>query len=331
LLVRIQGGQAEFAAEKISQFLKQIAGQLAWETQMSWSESSLGDWQLDAVRLLHQAPALTEVALLDAAGREQFRMSREAPDVIGSQADYSHDPAFVQAMANKVYYGPVYFVGQSEPYMTVAVAGIRPEFGVIVGHLNLAFIWDVVSQIKVGEHGQAYVVDAAERLIAHPDISLVLRKTDMSRLAQVSAARDALSKGAEERPSQGVDIEGRRVLSAYAVATPPGWLVFTELPIGEAYAPLYDSVMRSGILLLVAFALAFFAGPLLARKMVVPIRTLHDGAVRIGGGDLRHRISIKTGDELEALGDQFNSMATQLQESYATLERKPASRRRWRR
>jgi hypothetical protein len=33
-----------------------------------------------------------------------------------------------------------------------------------------------VSQIKVGNRGQAFLVDAQGRLIAHPDISLVLRK-----------------------------------------------------------------------------------------------------------------------------------------------------------
>jgi signal transduction histidine kinase len=56
--------------------------------------------------------------------------------------------------------------------------------------------------------------------------------------------------------------------------------------------------------------------------MVVPIQALRFGAARIGSGDLGQRISIKTGDELEALADQFNDMAGQLQESYADLERK---------
>ena len=60
----------------------------------------------------------------------------------------------------------------------------------------------------------------------------------------------------------------------------------------------------------------------------MPIRALHDGAVRIGHGDLTQRIAIKTGDELEALGDQFNMMAARLQESYATLERKVEERTR---
>ena len=109
-------------------------------------------------------------------------------DVVGSQTDFSNDAKFTEAVAQKIYYGPVYFRRESEPYMTLALAGTRRDAGVSVAEVNLKFIWDVVSQIKVGEHGQAYVVDASGRLIAHPDISLVLRNTDFSRLAQVRAA-----------------------------------------------------------------------------------------------------------------------------------------------
>src|SRR5262249_56307369 len=97
-------------------------------------------------------------------------------------------------MANKVYYGPVYLVEGSEPHMTIAVAGIGHDHGVIVGQVNLKFIWEVVSQIKPGTHGNAYVVDASGRLIADPDISLVLRNIDMSGLPQVRVAR-ALQAG----------------------------------------------------------------------------------------------------------------------------------------
>jgi signal transduction histidine kinase/ActR/RegA family two-component response regulator len=328
LLVRIQREQAKSAADKIGQFLNDITAGLVWETQLSLSDSTLDEWQFDAVRLFRQVPALTEIVQLDAMGREQYRMSREAPDVIASHTDHSQEAAFIQAMANKVYYGPVYFIDESQPYMTIAMAGVRPEYGVIVGQVNLTFIWDVVSQIQVGKHGQAYVVDQAARLIAHPDISQVLRKTDMSGLAQVHAARVAKSNGLPDQPLQGVNIGGRHVLSAYSEVTPPGWLVFAELPIDEAYAPLYDSALRSGIVILVALVLAIFAGLLLARRMVVPIRALRDGAVRIGSGDLGQRISINTGDELEALGDQFNSMAARLQESYAGLEGKVEERTR---
>ena len=56
--------------------------------------------------------------------------------------------------------------------------------------------------------------------------------------------------------------------------------------------------------------------------MVGPIKALRAGAERFGGGDFNQRISIKTGDELEGLANQFNDMGARLQESYADLENK---------
>jgi HAMP domain-containing protein len=116
------------------------------------------------------------------------------------------------------------------------------------------------------------------------------------------------------------------VLTAYAPIAPLGWIMFVELPVEEAYAPLYVTLERSGLILLSGLLLALVAGLILARKMVVPIQALRRGAARIGAGDLSQRISIKTGDELEGLADQFNDMAGKLQESYADLENKVETR-----
>src|SRR6187401_3527309 len=173
--------------------------------------------RFDALRLLRQVPAITELSQLDSTGKEQLRVSRLAMDVVGSGLDLSKDPKFAETVAKKVYYGPVYFRRESEPYMTLAVAGTRRDAGVSVAEVNLKLIWDVISQIKVGQRGHAYVVDAQGRLIAHPDISLVLRNTDMSRLAQVSAARAGAAGGvASDRVQEREDISGRKVLTAYA-------------------------------------------------------------------------------------------------------------------
>jgi signal transduction histidine kinase len=322
-LIRIQREQAEAAAAKISQFIKEIESQVGWTTQLPWSAGTIDQRRFDGLRLLRQVPAITELSQLDSTGREQLRVSRLAMDVVASKADFSKDPKFAEAVAHKVYYGPVYFRRESEPYMTLALTGTRRDAGVSVAEVNLKLIWDVISQIKVGARGQAYLVDAQGRLVAHPDISLVLRNTDLSRLTQVQAARGA---DATEQIQEAEDIQGRRVLTAYARVAPLGWLVFVELPRAEAYAPLYATIERSGILLLAALGFAFVAGLVLARKMVVPIQALRAGAARIGSGDLTQRISVKTGDELEALADQFNDMAGRLQESYADLEKKVEQR-----
>jgi signal transduction histidine kinase len=79
-------------------------------------------------------------------------------------------------------------------------------------------------------------------------------------------------------------------------------------------------------LLLVGLGLATAASLVLARRMVRPIQALQQGAARIGAGALDERINLRTGDELEALAEQFNETAAQLQESYASLERKVRER-----
>ena len=220
-LVRFQKEQAGSAAAKITQFIKEIEGQLGWMTHLSWAIPAMEQRELDGIRLLRQVPAITELALLDDQGREQLRISRQAMDRVGSNIDFSADDRFKAALANKVYYGPVYFRRGTEPFMTLAVAGARRDAGVSVAEVNLKHIWDVVSQIHVGRKGRAYVVDAQGRLIAHPDISLVLRNTDLSQLAQVRVgARRRPGLPSAEQALIALDVRGERVLTAFAPADP---------------------------------------------------------------------------------------------------------------
>ena len=321
-LVRIQHEQAESAAAKIGQSIKEIESQLGWTTQLPWS--AVRDRRLDALRLLRQVPAITELSQVDASGKERLRVSRLAMDVVDSGVDFSKDPKFTEAVANKVYYGPVYFRRESEPYMTLSLAGTRKDSGVSIAEVNLKLIWDVVSRIKVGERGNAYVVGADGRLIAHPDISLVLRNTDMSKLPQVQAAKAA--GGATDSLQGELSIQGKEVLTASAPIKPLGWTVFVELPVSEAYASLYAALQRLAIVLLAASIFAVLAGVFLARRMVGPIQALRAGAERFGRGDFTQRIDIRTGDELEGLSNQFNDMGARLQESYADLENKVEQR-----
>jgi signal transduction histidine kinase len=323
-LIRIQQGQAEVAAAKIGQFVEQIQAQLGWTTQFYWTEQSSDEREADALRVLRLMPAVMELSRLDLSGHEQLHVSRVDATVEGSNADFSRDAKFVEAMGNGVYYGPVYFRDATEPYMTLAVG--RRGAGVAVAEISLKYIWDVVSSIKVGVRGAAFVVDAQGKLIAHPDLSLVLRNMDVSSLAQVQAAR--VRDMTEEPPYLADDLSGRKVLTANAAIAPLRWLVFVELPIDEAYAPLYASLSTRGALLLGGLVLAALLSLVLARRMVRPIQALQAGAARIGAGGLDHRIDITTGDELQALGAQFNNMASQLQDYYATLEGKVVERTR---
>jgi signal transduction histidine kinase/Tfp pilus assembly protein PilN len=321
---QLQREKAEAAAQRIELFIAEIERQIGWTTATQWASSPIEQRRFDYGRLLRQVPAITELSQLDDHGHEQLKVSRLSMDVVGSETDFSADPRFTEALAKKVWFGPVYFRKESEPYMTMAVAQSGRNAGVTVAEVNLKLIWDVITAIKIGKTGYAYVVDDKGRLIAHPDISRVLRNTDMSGLPQVVAARGA--PDAAEPAAIVRNLDGHRVLSASAGIPRLGWLVFVEQPIGEALAPLYTSVLNTGLLLVIGLFVAVLAGLLLARRMTGPIRELDAGAARIGAGALDHRIAVHTGDELEELAERFNTMAADLQSSYADLEKKVEDR-----
>ena len=97
-------------------------------------------------------------------------------------------------------------------------------------------------------------------------------------------------------------------------------------PLAPLQKALFDSLVTvagMGLLLVVG---TMMAASLIANRLLRPIEQLRVGAARIGSGDLEQRMSVKTGDEIEALADQFNDMAGRLHESYSDLENKVAAR-----
>jgi len=60
----------------------------------------------------------------------------------------------------------------------------------------------------------------------------------------------------------------------------------------------------------------------LTRYLTRPILALHEGVKAIGGGELDQRLTIKTGDEIEALANGFNEMASSLSTAKKELDRR---------
>jgi adenylate cyclase len=249
-----------------------------------------------------------------------MHLSRVAPDVVDSRIDRSNEDSVLGAVGSRVWYGPVTLHEGSEPYMTIAVAGSRVSAGVTIATVNLKLILEVMAGIRVGRSGDAFVVDRPGHLVAHPDISLVLRGVDDGTRATLQAMRiAALGAGGEAIAT--TDIQHRSVLVAVAPIAGPDWTVFAEDPIEEALAPIRAALWRTGFFLLSGGLFAAGLAYLLAYRLVVPIRKLEEGAKRIGAGQFDHKIAIATGDELEQLADRFNVMAGELALSQERSER----------
>jgi signal transduction histidine kinase len=321
-LASLQREKAVAAAARIGEFMTQVERQLGFAALPQLGVQGVDQRRLEFIKLQRLVPSVTEVVQLDAHGRERLLVSRLGMDAVASGKDRSQDPAYREARIGRTWYGPVTFRKESEPYMAIAVRSLSR---LTVAQVNLKFIWDVISRIRVGDKGKAYVVDARGDLVADPDIGLVLRKTNLSSLAQVQAA---LASDDEAPAMLARNRDGTEVLSAYAPIEPPGWKVFVEQPVSEVYATLDASILRTIALLMAGLLISGMVALALARGLVRPIRRLEEGARKIGAGDLEQQIDIRSGDELEALALQFNRMTKQLRESYADLERKVETRTR---
>jgi signal transduction histidine kinase/CheY-like chemotaxis protein len=329
LVDELQRERVRSATLRIEQFARTIETQLRGSLLSAelGAVASMDDRQVELLRLLQQAPAVVDIVWLDATGQQLVKVSRVAPDEIGPGRSWSAHPAVQAARGGGLHSGPVYFRSESEPYTTLAVGA--GGAGILVAEVNLKLVWSIVAAIGLGPAGAAYVVDSAGRLIAHPDISLVLRKTDLSSLPQVSAAITGGGSTSDVTIARvAADGAERTVLTAGAPIPTLGWHVFVEQPLAEVFRPLYASVARTGLLLVAGVAVAVAAALALARRMTAPIEALEERASRLGEGRWYERVEVATGDELQALASAFDQMADRLRASHEGMEATIAARTR---
>jgi len=318
-LIDAMSEKADSTAKRFDQAILELQRQISWVTRAS--ADKLEYRRNDYAQLLNSISAVNQLTWVNGQGRELLRTSR-GNTAINSNADFSGDARFSDAVARGVSFSPAFFAGD-HPYMSISMAHSTFNQGVTIADIDLSFLGEYLSDTLVGKYTFAYVVDPKGQVLATsargPDVG-----TDLSKLPQVAAlmAPDGTPL------ASGTDVEGHSVLTASATVPKLGWIVFFEQPTATALAPIRDQLVRAALLIGLGLIIAILAGIVMARRMLVPIEALRDGARRLGAGDFSQRIDVHTKDELEELADQFNSMAGQLGQTYANLETKVQERTR---
>lgn len=178
-------------------------------------------------------------------------------------------------------------------------------------------IWN----LYVGRRETAYLVDGVGRVIFHPDTFFI--GEDFSQLGAVQRALRGQQGAMRDR-----DIEGRDVVTGFSPVPRTSWVLITEdlwseiMRTSRSYTRLMVALLALGVIVPV------WVVALGVRRITRPVAELTQAAKDIAGGDFSQTIDVHTGDELETLADQFNSMAAQLKASYAHLEQRVADRTR---
>ncbi|MGF6429040.1 GAF domain-containing protein/HAMP domain-containing protein [Bradyrhizobium elkanii] len=311
--------KADATAKRIEQAISDLERQISWVTRASSNTIELR--RADYAQLLGQVPAVSQLTLISGQGRELLRLSRQTTTV-NSNADFSRDGRFTETIARGTAYAPAYF-RDGRPFMSIGEQHSGFNAGVTMAEIDLRFLNDYFGDSQVGRLAHAYVVDGKGRVLASSSKGPEVGK-ELAALPQVAAV---LSPSG--RPiASGKDVDGNAVLTTATAAPNLGWHVFYEQPTAQALSPIRDQLVRIALLIALGLVVAIIAGTILTRRMLEPITALRTGARRLGAGDFGHRIEVKTSDELEELAGQFNSMATQLAETYSDLEAKVKERTR---
>jgi two-component system, NtrC family, sensor kinase len=321
--------KASSAAISIRQFLDELGGDLEGVASAIPGDTAGTERERSFRNLFLRQRAISALTYVDAAGADCVDTYSNEIDKVNSvtcQGDRSASDEFRLARAEQRYFGSVAFGSDGRPHMDIAVAEAPPGGGVIVADVDLGAVVDAIRRAQIGTAGYAYAVDAGGRVIAHTaNNRLVLADTNLGALPQVHAALagDAAAQGVV---TDGRDPQGTEVLSAFERVDPPGWRVFVEEPLSEAFAPIQASIWRTMTLLIVFLLVAIVTSVLLARNLARPIEAIQVAAAKIGSGSLDQRIEATSRDELGALADEFNRMAAQLQASHAGLEQQVQER-----
>jgi signal transduction histidine kinase len=330
--LELQGEIAELVAARIEAFVNQKIERLSdAAVTMSLHPTGSKEQELLAVLLLKNDRVFTEASILDLNGMEVIKTSERQVYTSSEYRNQSGSDKFKRAIRGDVYISSVYTSDRAEPYVTIALplkTMHREMTGVLAAETSLKFLWEVIGSIHFGIGGYAYLVDNQGNLIAHKDPSMVLRRTDLSRIDEV---QEFLANPAAPDPtpdSDGLGIMGKPVLSTYSPVRGFNWAVVLEEPLDSALANV--KIVRHFALLLMGIALAGGAVVIiwLAQRITRPIQELHTGVKIIRSGNLNHQVDISTGDEIESLADEFNTMAKELAASHATLEDKVTQRTR---
>ncbi len=289
--------------------------------------ASLEEEKLTLERLLGKESSFRQLVLLDAQEQELIRVSRLSKLLSEQIMEYNKKELFSKVSRKETYISPVYIDKiTSEPMMTIAVP-VTDTFGdfkkILMAEMNLKFMWDLVTGIKIGKEGLAYVVDENGNLIAFGDISRALRGENLINLEEVNEFVQGVI-GREAIVSKG--IQGTYVATTHVALGVPNWAVVIELPVMEAYRTVIQGLEISLLVMLLSLALAIILGIYLSKRITKPIISLRDVAIEIGKGDLTKRAEIVSRDEIGQLSAAFNEMTDKLQASYERLEEKVKER-----
>lgn len=184
--------------------------------------------------------------------------------------------------------------------------------GVFGGTFPIDSLQQLVSEVKIGETGYAFLTDENGLFLEHPNDDLVLEKSvsDLGIPVLATAVEEVKSGkvGSIRYRFEGID-----KFTFYQKLKSNNWVLFIGVPTAEATSELAYlaklSFVTAGIILMFTIIIVF----IFSSRLVKPIQRMSNLTSAVAKGDLTLSVDHQAKDEIGILGANFNTMISGMQ------------------
>lgn len=256
-----------------------------------------------------------EVIVLDGNANILASFSTDAP-VLSNLFTIRQSNWFLSTRGGENYLGNLQFSSQNIPYIILA-RPYQKVRGAIAVRLNMEILNQVVEDIRFGETGNAYLVNAEGQILAHSDFNIVERNTNIASRPEF---QQAINQAELYFNADYFNFLDREVIGTSLKIEGTNWFIFSEVEQDEAYS----TSANANLLLLGGFSALFIlaivgSGLFLQRLVFDRIAQLQSATQQVIAGDLTVQVPIVRMDEIGELATTFNTMTATLSKNTEEL------------
>ncbi len=199
-------------------------------------------------------------------------------------------------------------------YIPLSIANSDESF-VLRARLRFDPMWDLIEGIKIGERGQALLLDPRGRLIAGRDKEKISRPYFKGGVTPFwDQNKGFVNIGGEDFYFQS------EILPRRDTGVGEAWVIACLRPRAEVLASVKQAVDLQSRIAFTVFILTGLIGVWLAKMISNPIVNASTIAHKVEGGDLSVRMQEEGATEIKQLGVSFNAMIDQVRNHRDELE-----------
>jgi signal transduction histidine kinase len=346
-------------SQGVGRFLDQLSSELLYlanarglvdvvaakQAQNAWLlQTATKRLERDYAALASLYPHIYQIRLISEDGQEWVRVDRKADGVhvvpsgkLQSKADRYYFRDAMAVTPGQIYVSPLDLnveFGKVEkperPVIRVATpvaSQSGQKMGVLIINLHADILLEQIQQMANARKGTAYLLDNQGHYVSRsaggaPGSFSMEPVEQLGALLPPSIVGNLVRNGPSPSLGEGWIVAHAAIdFAPLAIAdnSKGKWRIALAFPERELFFAVVNLYLLY-VVLLVALAVTALSGYALSRRLLRPLEDLSNETDAIANGDFSRRVSVMGNDEIAALGNKFNGMASRLQVSSQTIQ-----------